>query len=139
MTGEDYSDIISLPHHESSVHPRMPLAQRAAQFAPFAALSGYDESIAERARLTDNVVEDESKTGALNLKAQILRSHLSQHPALKVRYFRPDERKAGGKYVSVSGRLKDIDDVRRQFVIEEVTADDVVRVDVESIAEIEIL
>ena len=97
MTGEDYSDIISLPHHESSVHPRMPLAQRAAQFAPFAALSGYDEAIAERARLTDNVVEDESKTGALNLKAQILRSRLSQHPALKVRYFRPDERKAGGK------------------------------------------
>ncbi|MBQ1865981.1 MAG: hypothetical protein IJM41_06960 [Bacteroidales bacterium] len=136
---DDYSDIIGLPHHESSVHPRMPLAQRAAQFAPFAALSGYDEAIVERARLTDQKEDDESLAGSLDRTVQMLRSQLSQRPSVKVSYFRPDGRKSGGKYVSVSGRLKDIDDIRREFILEQSSGEEILRVPVADISGIEII
>ncbi len=139
MTGEDYSDIIGLPHHESSVHPRMPLAQRAAQFAPFAALSGYDEAIAERARLTDRKEDDESMAGSLDRTVQFLRRELSHHPEVKVSFFQPDDRKAGGKYVSVSGRLKDIDDIRREFILEQPSGGEIRRIPVPDISGIEII
>ena len=139
MMKDDYSDIIGLPHHESSVHPRMPLAQRSAQFAPFAALSGYDEAIAERARITDRKEDDESMAGSLDRTVQMLRSQLSQRPSVKVSYFRPDGRKSGGKYVSVSGRLKDIDDIRREFILEQSSGEEILRVPVADISGIEII
>jgi hypothetical protein len=139
MMKDDYSDIIGLPHHESSVHPRMPLAQRAAQFAPFAALSGYDEAIAERARLTDRKEDDESMAGSLDRTVQLLRQELSRHPEVKVSFFQPDGRKAGGKYVSVSGRLKDIDDIRREFILEQTSGGKISRIPVADISGIEII
>ena len=107
---EDYSDIINLPHHVSRNHPQMPMMARAAQFAPFAALSGYDAVIHETARLTDRQVElEEYDNERLNRKFADLMSILDNHPEITVSYFQPDERKAGGSYISVSGTVKKID------------------------------
>ena len=107
---EDYSDIINLPHHVSHNHPQMPMMARAAQFAPFAALSGYDAVIHETARLTDRQVElEEYDNERLNRKFADLMSILDNHPEITVSYFLPDECKAGGSYISVSGMVKKID------------------------------
>ena len=107
---EDYSDIINLPHHVSHNHPQMPMMARAAQFAPFAALTGYDAVIHETARQTDKQVElEEYDNERLNRKFAELMTILDNHPEITVSYFQPDERKAGGSYISVSGTVKKID------------------------------
>lgn len=106
----EYDDIIHLPHYEPKHHPRMPMPARAAQFAPFAALTGYDAVIHETARLTDRQVElEEYDNERLNRKFAELMDLLEQHPDITVSYFMPDERKAGGAYTSVSGHVKKID------------------------------
>ena len=95
----DYSDIIDLPHHQSRVHPRMSLLNRAAQFAPFAALTGYGEAIDEAARLTDRRVElSEAEQLELNEKLKRLGARLPAEA--EITYFVPDARKAGGRYVT---------------------------------------
>ena len=107
---EDYSDIINLPHHVSKNHPQMPMEARAAQFAPFAALTGYDAVIHETARLTDKQVElEEYDNDRLNRKFVELMTILDNHPEITVSYFLPDERKAGGSYTTASGTVKKID------------------------------
>lgn len=94
---EDYSDIINLPHHVSRNHPQMPMEARAAQFAPFAALTGYDAVIHETARLTDRQVElEEYDNERLNRIFSELMDSLEEHPVVTVSYFKPDEHKAGG-------------------------------------------
>ncbi len=107
---DDYSDIINLPHHVSPNHPRMPMDARAAQFAPFAALTGYDAAIRETGRLTDEQVwlsDDDYQI--LNQKFAVLMSNEDGHPQITVTYFKPDERKSGGAYLSVTGALGKID------------------------------
>ena len=95
----DYSDIIDLPHHVSQVHPRMSLLNRAAQFAPFAALTGYGAAIDEAARLTQRRIElSEGEKEALNGKLAALAQHLPAEAT--VTYFVPDPRKEGGRYVA---------------------------------------
>ena len=107
---EDYSDIINLPHHVSHNHPQMPMEARAAQFAPFAALTGYDAVIHETARLTDRHVElEEYDNERLNRMFAELMSILDNHPKITVSYFLPDERKAGGSYNTTSGKVMKID------------------------------
>ena len=107
---EDYSDIINLPHHVSRNHPQMPKEARAAQFAPFAALTGYDAVIQETARLTDRLVElEEYDNDRLNRIFSELMDSLKKHPMVTVSYFKHDEHKAGGAYMTVSGKLKKID------------------------------
>ena len=107
---EDYSDIINLPHHVSRNHPQMPIATRAAQFAPFAALTGYDAVIHETARLTEGQVElEEYDNERQNRKFAELMVNLDNHPEITVSYFLPDERKAGGRYITASGTVKKID------------------------------
>lgn len=102
-----YSDIIDLPHHVSLVRPQMSMMDRAAQFSPFAALTGYDAAIRETGRLTDQRIEpDESVLAVLNMKFQILISRLLTHPEVSFTYFQPDMKKSGGKYVTVSGTVK---------------------------------
>lgn len=115
-----YDDIIDLPHLVSKRHPQMPLSDRAAQFAPFAALTGHDEAIRETARLTDSFVElDEEQREKLDQRMQMLLAEMRadplQIPEIKVTYFQPDEKKDGGAYVSVSGRVKKVDGYRRQI------------------------
>ena len=104
-----YDDIIQLPHHVSPVRPQMPLIDRAAQFAPFAALTGYDSAIRETGRLTEeHKLLDASKIEILNQKLQILSAHLCETPEVIVTYFAPDRRKPGGAYISVTGQIKEI-------------------------------
>lgn len=98
-----YDDILNLPHHTSTVQPAMPMQNRAAQFAPFAALVGYDALIRETARLTDQKVElDESVKAELNEKLRLLLELLPQQPEVTITYFQPDNRKAGGSYRTVT-------------------------------------
>ena len=117
---EDYSDIINLPHPVSKNHPQMPMAARAAQFAPFAALTGYDSVIHETERLTDKQVElEDYDNNQLNRVFTRLVEHLNEHPQIVVSYFKPDERKDGGSYMTVSGRLKKIDELGHAMIMEE--------------------
>ena len=119
---EDYFDIINLPHHVSRNHPQMPMEARAAQFAPFAALTGYDAVIHETARLTDKQVElEEYDNDRLNLIFSELMDSLEKHPMVTVSYFKPDEHKAGGAYMTVSGKLKKIDTYEQIMKMEDGT------------------
>lgn len=119
---EDYFDIINLPHHVSRNHPQMPMEARAAQFAPFAALTGYDAVIHETARLTDNQVElEEYDNDRLNRIFSELMDSLEKLPMVTVSYFKPDEHKAGGAYMTVSGKLKKIDTYEQIMKMEDGT------------------
>ena len=110
MSTHAYDDIIRLPRPVSAVHPPMPIYDRAAQFAPFKALSGYEDDAAETARLTDRRIEpDESSVAALDAKLRWLGERLSASPEVRVTYFLADERKEGGAYRSVTGRVKKLD------------------------------
>lgn len=110
-----YGDIIDLPHHVSNVHPQMPLEERAAQFSPFAALTGHGDAIRETARFTDAFVElDEDRRESLDEKLFILQEHIREQPQVTITFFRPDARKAGGAYETVSGR---VDTYERKLVM----------------------
>ena len=103
-TSNKYDEILSLPHHVSKTRPQMPMSDRAAQFAPFAALTGYDSAIKETGRLTDEKIElDEEALTALDMKYQLLMDAFDDAPEVTITFFQPDERKAGGKYASQVG------------------------------------
>ena len=115
-----YADIIDLPHHQSPTRPRMSLYARSAQFAPFAALSGYDEMIVEEARETDTgIVLEDWELEQLNQKLTLIADVLEDgnKPRLTFTVFVPDERKAGGKYVEVTDTVKRIDVTARTVVL----------------------
>ena len=115
-----YNGIIYLPHHVSKTRPQMPMSDRAAQFAPFAALTGYDSAIKETGRLTDERIElDEEALTALNMKNQLLMDALNEAPKVTVTYFRPDERKAGGKYITATGAIIKVDDFERLITMQD--------------------
>ena len=117
-----YDEIINLPHHVSKTRPQMPMSDRAAQFAPFAALTGYDSAIKETGRLTNERIElDEDALTALNVKYQFLMDALDEEPEIKITYFKPDERKAGGEYVSAIGAVKKVDDFERLITMQDGT------------------
>jgi hypothetical protein len=117
MNGK-YDDIINLPHHVSKTHKHMPIADRAAQFSAFAALKGYDDAIDETARITENKIElDESEKAVLNERLNIIADNISARPTVSVTYFKPDEKKNGGAYLTVTGNVKKIDDYERQLVM----------------------
>lgn len=119
MSGE-YEDIIHLPHHVSSKRPRMPMSDRAAQFSPFAALTGYDDAIRETGRLTEQKVHlDEEALATLDEKFHVLQEHLDESPEIQFTYFKPDERKAGGTYITVLGIVKKIQEYERQLILED--------------------
>ena len=113
-----YDEIMGLPHHVSRTRPQMPMSDRAAQFAPFAALTGYDSAIKETGRLTDEKIElDEEALTTLDMKYQFLMDALDDEPEVTITYFQPDERKAGGKYVSATGTVKKVDDFERRITM----------------------
>lgn len=114
-----YDVIISLPHHESKRHPKMPALDRAAQFLPFSALNGHDAAVRETARLTENRAElDETRKEELDLRLQLLREQLVQKPQVSITYFVPDAGKAGGAYFTITGTLQKIDETRHQVIME---------------------
>ena len=120
---DEYDDIINLPHHVSKNHRQMPMEMRAAQFAPFAALTGYDAVINETARLTDQQVElEDYDNERLNRKYAELIENISEHPVFTVSYFKPDKRKGGGAYVSKTGHLKKVDTYEQLMIMEDGTS-----------------
>lgn len=115
-----YEEIINLPHHESERHARMSMLDRAAQFSPFAALTGYDAAIEETARLTDTKIElDESEKEVLDLR---LREAMECGRPVRITYFLPDERKTGGAYVCTTGKVKKLDTLTGSIVTENGTS-----------------
>lgn len=129
-----YDDIIDLPHHVSQTHPRMSAIDRAAQFSPFAALTGHFAAIKETARLTDRKIEpDEHAKSLLDMKQRILSEAIAEHPEVTVTYFKPDERKSGGEYLTLTGKLKKINEYERILILvngERIPFDDIL--DIES-------
>lgn len=117
--GGKYDDIMDLPHHQSDRHPRMSLHDRAAQFSPFAALTGHGAAIQEAGRLTEGFREpDENQKAILDGKLQILRENSEKRPEVRIWHFLPDEKKEGGAYVETDGKFRGIDSVRREIVLE---------------------
>ena len=117
---EKYADILSLPHHVSPTRRRMSMAERAAQFSPFAALAGYGEAIQETGRVVERQAElSEDEKAVLDRTQQDILGMLEQggHPAVKIIYFQPDRKKNGGRYVTVYGVVKRVDEVQRHIVL----------------------
>ena len=132
-----YEDMLELSHPVSKTHPQMPRRDRAAQFAPFAALTGYEEAVREAARFTEaKMILDEDCKEHLDWKLRCLQEKVKEKPTITVTYFLKDEKKKGGKYVTVTGVLKKIDSYTHQFVLEngeEIPVEDIVSLEFENI------
>ena len=132
MSGR-YDDMLFLPHPDPKTHPRMSPQDRAAQFSPFAALTGHSAVLREAARQTQERLQlDEYQEDALSRKLSLLLEHLEEEPEVQLSYFKEDARKAGGEYVEREGRVKKIDLYGRVLVMEDgtkVPLDDLFRLD----------
>ena len=117
-----YDDIINLPHHVSKKHPQMSLHDRAAQFSPFAALTGHKAAINETARLTDEKqILSEDVIAKLNEQLNLIKENISSNPIVTITYFVPDDRKSGGAYISNTGVVKKIDEYNRTVIMTDKT------------------
>ena len=118
MTGK-YDDIIDLPR-PASKHPKMSHIDRAAQFSPFAALTGHEDSIKETARLTEEQIDlDESQKDEIGRLLSYLAENIQQKPEITIRWFQPDRRKSGGVYQRTRDRVVKIDDYRNEMTLED--------------------
>ena len=135
MTGP-YDDILHLPHPTSKRHPRMPIVDRAAQFSPFAALTGHKTAIEETARVTDRRIElDEDAKEQLDQMLQLLLERIDEQPEITVTWFSPDKKKAGGQYHTATGKLKRIDSREGRLILTDGTQiplEDLLRIRTES-------
>ena len=115
---DKYKDIIDLPHHQSKKRQQMSLIDRAAQFSPFAALTGHNDAIIETARLTDRQIElDEGTKSIINEKIQMISDYLSEKPTVTITHFEPDIKKAGGAYLNTTGTVKRIDEFKKEIIL----------------------
>ena len=131
MTGP-YDDIINLPRPVSKKHPPMPLLKRAAQFLPFAALTGFEGEIAEAARLTEAAPAlGEDALIALDEQLSLLRDRMDEQPEISVTRFLPDEKKAGGRYETLTGRVRRLDEANRTLILADGT-----RIDLDTVVEL---
>jgi len=132
LSDRNYDDIIHLPHHVSKKHPKMPLEDRAAQFAPFAAVVGHESSVKEAARLTDQKRDlDEAEKTVINEQLQNIQNQIDNQPEVEITHFEADEIKSGGKYIVSKGRVKKIDVYTRSiYLVDEsiIEIDDVFKV-----------
>lgn len=113
-----YDDIINMPRHISKTRPQMSLYNRSAQFAPFAALTGYEERVKETARLTDTKIEiDDGLRNILNMKLNIISEHLKEKPEITITYFIKDNKKSGGKYSTLKCIIRRIDLVNQDIIL----------------------
>lgn len=132
-TSGKYDSIINLPHHVSAKHKHMSLTERAAQFSPFAALNGYEDAVSETARLTDGRVDlDEYEKEEIDRKLREIMESDEDLP-VTLTYFRPDAKKSGGAYLTLSGKVSDIDEVERVVIMESgarIPVTDIVGVDI---------
>lgn len=133
-TRNKYDDIIDLPHHVSKTRPQMPLKDRAAQFAPFAALTGFGAAIAETGRLTDERIElDEYEKAVLNDQLNVILERIKDRPVVTLTFFQPDKKKAGGAYVTVTEAVKKIDEYEHLVIMTDgrkIPIDDIVEIDI---------
>ena len=117
-----YDDIINLPNPTSTKHLRMPLSDRAAQFSPFAALTGHEAAIKETARLTDEkLMLSDEVIAEINVKLNLIAETIGTQQRIRITYFVPDNKKAGGAYISCSGCVKKIDEYEHTVVMEDKT------------------
>ena len=117
-----YDDIIELPHHVSKRHIPMSTENRAAQFAAFAALTGYEDAIDETGRLTEDMIElDEDEIQLLDEKMNYILAHIGERPSVSFEYFVPDEKKQGGRYKVCHGIVKKIDEYKKNVTMEDGT------------------
>ena len=117
MSGK-YDDIINLPHHVSPTRPQMSMIDRAAQFSPFAALTGYEDAILETGRLTDARAElTEDELDALNAKYQLLMDTIGTGIEVSITYFKQEDRKAGGAYLTERDVVKKVDTYNRRILM----------------------
>ena len=115
---DSYEDIIGLEHHQSKTHPHMSIHDRAAQFAPFSALTGHGAAIAETARLTEHEIElDEYVMEKIDEELRWLAENLESKPQVTITYFVPDEHKEGGSYEHVTGYLKKLDSIGHLMIV----------------------
>ena len=137
-----YDDIIHLPHHVSAKRLQMPMSDRAAQFSPFAALTGYDDAIQETGRLTEQKIElDDEALQELNEKFNILQEHLCEQPEVWFTYFKPDAQKDGGAYLTVTGVVRKIKLYEREILLQDGTiipVDDILKMESPIFPEIDI-
>ena len=109
-----YEDIVNLPRHISKVHPQATMADRAARFSPFAAISGYEDMVKEAARVTEERIDITDATKELlNEKLNMIIEFLDEEPEVTITYFVPDKKKDGGAYISITGTVKRIDEYER--------------------------
>ena len=114
-----YADIIDLPYRKSTKHPQMSLYDRAAQFSPFAALTGHEAAIAETARRTESRIElDEDMRMRLDETLQLVLERIGEHPPVGLTYFKADEKKDGGAYLTIAGKVKKMDAYRQVLILE---------------------
>lgn len=117
-----YDDIINMPHHVSMTRSHMSALDRAAQFSPFAALTGHDAAIKETARLTNERIDlDESSRELLDEKLLILQEHLEEQPKVSITYFKQDEKKSGGEYQSVTNKIIKLNEYENTILLEDGT------------------
>lgn len=131
----NYEDIIDLPYIKSEIHPSMSSAERAAQFLPFAALTGYDDEIKETARLTDDrVILSEDAILLLNMKLAFISENLANRPVVDIIYFKEDETKSGGSYIHTKGFVKKIDEIESLIIMDDktlISIDDIIEINIE--------
>ena len=128
-----YDSIKKLPHYQSVTRPHMSLYDRAAQFSPFAALTGYDDAVKETARLTDTKAElDEYEKAAINERLNRIQDTFDVQPEVSITYFLPDKKKSGGAYITVTGCVKKVDEYEHIVVMRNGT-----KVHIDDIAEID--
>lgn len=130
---DKYDDIINLPRHVSKKRPSMPIKDRAAQFSPFAALTGHDAEVKETARITEKRVElDQYMKEKLNHKLQILMDKVKEETEINITYFEPDDKKDGGAYITITGSIKKIDEYERTILIKDgqvIPIDEIIRIE----------
>ena len=113
-----YEDIVNLPSHISKKHPQPTMMDRAARFAPFAAITGYEEMVLEEARVTEERIDlDEGALALLNEKLNMIQEFLDEEPEVTIIYFEPDKKKSGGAYVNITGIVKRIDEYERLVIL----------------------
>lgn len=128
-----YDDIINMSHHVSKRHPQMSLEARSAQFAPFAALTGYEDAVSETGRLTSDKIElSEDERAILDRKLKIIQENIADEPSIFITYFIPDIFKEGGSYVTINCNLKRIDNINRVIVLSDkstINFDDILEIE----------
>ncbi|SFB34550.1 hypothetical protein SAMN05216249_12314 [Acetitomaculum ruminis DSM 5522] len=117
---KEYGDIINLPHHVSKNHPQMSIKDRAAQFSPFAALTGYEEAVKEVKRLTHEKIQiDEEVERKINNRLNCIYERINEHPLVSITYFKKDDKKEGGDYLTIRGRVEKIKTYERKIIFED--------------------